>query len=260
MELIPLGANGYFPSYGRQTMSFLVLAAGRALLLDAGTGVSRLGQPELAARIERADSLDVILSHYHLDHIVGLSYLPAVWSGSKLRIFGPAPPLAESDPRTALQQLFRPPLFPKTMEKWPCEIEIVPVEGEEIDLGGLRVRVRGQRHPGGSMGVRLGDEIAYLTDTGVDFAGLPLALGVRLLLHELWLTDEEAEEEAPAGHSTLSEVARFARDARVERLCIVHHHPKRPDSEIGEIAARTAEIAGLPVFAGKEGEALRTEA
>lgn len=40
--LIPLGTNGYIPTLGRHTMSFLVLTAGEAILLDAGTGVSRL--------------------------------------------------------------------------------------------------------------------------------------------------------------------------------------------------------------------------
>jgi len=253
MELIPLGTNGYFPSFGRQTMSFLALTGERAILLDAGTGVSRLLEPGPAARLEGCDTLDVILSHYHLDHVVGLSYLPAAWKGRKVRIFGPAPPLAESDPRSALEALFRPPFFVKTMGAWSCEVEIVPVEGEEIDLGGVRIQVRPQRHPGGSMGVRIGDELAYLTDTGVDFAGLPLAMGVKTLLHELWWTDEEAEAEAAAGHSALSDVAAFARDARAGRLLIVHHHPKRTWEQIEAIAAKAAAIAGIPASAPQEG-------
>ncbi len=260
MELIPLGTNGYFPSYGRQTMSFLALAGGRAMLLDAGTGVSRLLEPRLASRLEGFDTLDVILSHYHLDHVVGLSYLPAVWKGSKVRIFGPAPPVAEADPRSALEALFRPPFFVKTMEAWSCEVEIVPVEGEEMDLGGLPVQVRGQSHPGGSMGVRLGDGIAYLTDTSVDFSGLPLAMGVKVLLHEVWWTDEEAEAEGrTAGHSALSAVATFARDARAGRLLVVHHHPKRTQEEIEAIAERAAAIAGIPVSAPEEGVPLTVD-
>ena len=252
MELIPLGTNGYFPSYGRQTMSFLVLMDGRAILLDAGTGVSRLAAPEIASRMEGIETLEVILSHYHLDHVVGLSYLPAVWRGERVRIFGPAPPLAESDPRSALEALIRPPFFVRTLEEWGKEVEITPVEGEEIALDGVRIRVRGQQHPGGSMGVRLGDEIAYLTDTSVDFAGLPLAMGVKLLLHEVWRTDDEAAGEG-SGHSSLGEVATFARDARAGRLLIVHHHPKRTGAEIGQLAARAAEIAGISVSAPEEG-------
>ncbi|MGD2114802.1 MAG: MBL fold metallo-hydrolase, partial [Acidobacteriota bacterium] len=76
MRLIPLGTNGYIPTHGRQTMCFLVRFEDRALLLDAGTGVARLLEPRVRELLEGVEQLDVILSHFHLDHVIGLSYLP----------------------------------------------------------------------------------------------------------------------------------------------------------------------------------------
>ena len=84
MQLIPLGTNGFIPTFGRHTMSFLVLTENQALLLDAGSGVSRLLQPELKALIEPYETLNIVFSHYHLDHTIGVSYLPAVWPTGKI--------------------------------------------------------------------------------------------------------------------------------------------------------------------------------
>ncbi|MGH7338266.1 MAG: MBL fold metallo-hydrolase, partial [Myxococcota bacterium] len=103
LRLLPLGTNGYFPTQGRQTMSYLLVATGAAssagsgagssagsraaLVLDAGTGLGRLAEPELAELLAPIERLDILLTHYHLDHVVGLSFLPGIWSGRAVRIF-----------------------------------------------------------------------------------------------------------------------------------------------------------------------------
>ena len=47
-----------------------------ALVLDAGTGLQRLvADPALVDGVRR---LDVVLTHFHLDHVCGLAYLPAL--------------------------------------------------------------------------------------------------------------------------------------------------------------------------------------
>jgi glyoxylase-like metal-dependent hydrolase (beta-lactamase superfamily II) len=47
-----------------------------ALLIDAGTGASRLlAEPEL---LDGVDRLHVVLTHFHLDHVAGLFYLAAL--------------------------------------------------------------------------------------------------------------------------------------------------------------------------------------
>jgi len=253
MQLAPLGTNGYFPSHGRQTMSFLVLTAKQALLLDAGTGVARLLEPPVAAAVAGYRDLDIVLSHYHLDHVAGLSYLPAVWPRGRIRIFGPADPMVESDPRTALERLLAPPLFPVKIEAFPAAVELIPVREHELRIGELQLRCWAQPHAGGSMGIRIGDEIAYVTDTGVDAERLEWVRGVRLLMHELWLTDEEAAREKIAGHSSLGAVAGYARQAGANHLMLVHHHPRHDNDEVRRMAERVAELAGIPATPGEEG-------
>lgn len=254
-RIVPLGTNGFFPSFGRQTMSFLVLTGEQALLLDAGTGVSRLIEPPVADLVAPYDELDIVLSHYHLDHVIGLSYLPVTWSRGRIRVFAPAGPLVEAEPEAALDQLLSPPLFSASYRSFPAPVELIPVRQGEFQVGGLTLRVWPQRHPGGSIGVRVGDDIAYVTDTGVEAANQQYVRNVKLLLHELWATDAEAATERLTGHSHLSAVADFARAAGVQAVMPVHHHPKRTNAEVRELVERIAKLAGIPAPFPEEGRA-----
>jgi len=253
--LLPLGTNGFLPTGGRGTMSFLVARESDVVLLDAGTGLGRLLEPDLSARLVGLERLDIVLSHYHLDHVVGLSYLPGVARRLPVRIFAPAPPLTEFGPE-ALERLISPPLFPVGFDEWPMAVEVVAYSGPELVAGSFRFATRPQRHPGGSVGLRLGDELAYVTDTLADPETAEFARGVGTLLHEVWVTDEEAARDPASvtGHSAVGDVARLAREAAPGRLVPVHHRPGRGDDELAAIAEELRRLSGLSVRLPVEGE------
>jgi len=253
MRTVPLGVNGYFPSFGRQTMSFLVLAGEDALLLDAGTGVSRLIEPAIRELLAPCAALNILLSHYHLDHIVGLSYLPGVWWDRPVYVYGPAVPLVDAEPEDAFDQLLFPPVFPTPWRAFAGPLEVRPVREEELRIGGLELRLWRQDHPGGSIGVRIGDELAYLTDTTVGDANVERVRGVKVLLHELWFTDEEARTQGLRGHSSFSAVRDFAKAAAVGTLLLVHHHPGRTNEEVEVLCARMERETAIPCPLPEEG-------
>lgn len=260
MKLAALGTAGYLPAAGRQTMSFLLATDTDSLLLDAGTGVARLLEPAVAALLPAGRRLDILLSHYHLDHVVGLSYLLGLAADRAIRIHAPAPPLTMFGPE-GIRQLLSPPLFPLPIERWPMPVEISPFSAAELAIGGLELRLRRQKHPGGSVGVRIGDALAYVTDSVIDPATVEFVRGVKLLLHEVWLTAEEAAETdpAPTGHSGAGAVADLARAAGVGRLWVVHHHPRRSAADLARMAAAMQERAGLPVEVPVEGAVYELE-
>jgi len=255
MRIAVLGAAGYLPAAGRQTMSVLVEAGETTLLLDAGSGVARLLEPAIRALLPPGRRLDVLLTHYHLDHVVGLSYLPGLANDRPVRLHAPRPPLTEFGPEVAFERLLGKPLFPVPIERWPMPTEVTAYAGPELAIGELTLRVRAQRHPGGSVGVRIGDALAYVTDTVMDPATAEFARGVKLLLHEVWLSEDEGarEDAARTGHSDAAQVADLARDAAVRKLWLVHHHPRRGAEELAAMAARMTARAGLPCEVPAEG-------
>ena len=67
MKLQLLGTAGYHPNDQRQTACLMLPEVG--VVLDAGTAFYRV-RDYLCT-----DELDIFLTHAHLDHVVGITYL-----------------------------------------------------------------------------------------------------------------------------------------------------------------------------------------
>jgi ribonuclease Z len=215
MKLFLLGTAGYHPNDQRHTACFMIPEAG--IMLDAGTSAYR------ARKLLRTSELDIFLSHAHLDHVIGLTFLLDVLAHKKVdrvTVHGTADKLAAVE-----EHLFSELLFPV---KAPCEfrplVPRVPLSG-----GGMLTHFPLQ-HPGGAVGYRLdwpGRSLAYVTDTTAtaDASYLDAITGVDVLVHECYFPDSMAEMAALTGHSVTTKVAEVARNARVGRLILVHVDP-----------------------------------
>ncbi len=229
MKLILLGTSGYHPSQSRHTACLLLPACGA--MLDAGTGMFRAGQ------FLETPTLDIFLSHAHLDHVVGLTYLFSVHTQHRLERVTVH---AEPDKLAAVREhLFSEGLFPGR----PA-MELRALEGEVVLPDGARVGHFPLEHQGGSRGFRLDwpdRSMAYVTDTTADPQApyVEHLRGVDLLVHECYATDEQAEWARRVGHSHTTAVAQVARQAGAGRLILVHINPLAPEVDpIGLDAAR----------------------
>jgi ribonuclease BN (tRNA processing enzyme) len=253
LSITPLGTNGFIPTYGRQTQCYFVRRGDAGFILDAGTGLGRLLEAPLAKALLGFERLEIVLTHYHLDHTIGLSYLTAVAGKLPVRIHAPAPPLVDGTPE-ALARLVAPPLFPLRFAEFPVPVEVVPYHGDALEIGGATLRLRRQRHAGGSVGIVVDDRIAYLTDCETEEAAVDFVRGVELLLHEVWVTDEEAAAGAQRrGHSTVEQVAALASAAGVGTLLPIHHHPTRSPADLDDFVARLGELTTARVELPAEG-------
>ncbi|MEW6425947.1 MAG: MBL fold metallo-hydrolase [Bacillota bacterium] len=236
MKLIPLGTNGFFSFNNRYTASYLLLINDfTALILDAGTGFARLLDPAVQQLLVGKE-LFVILSHFHLDHMVGLSFLTGVLPDRDVTVYAPGPPLVQAAPTEALAGLLNPPLYSLKLDVLPLQIRSIT---KDFRINNIEIRVRAQKHPGGSIGIRIGNFVAYITDTIADRETIPFVKGVDVLLHEVWLTDREAMEAREADgvfarekHSWAGAVAEIASEAGVKALAPIHHPPWRSEKEI----------------------------
>ena len=226
-ELISLGSSGWMPDDQRETSAHLIRRGAHAVLLDAGTGVRRLvTSPDLLAGVDR---LDVVLSHFHLDHIVGLGYLDAL-HGVEVAIWGPGQWLYGTPTRQLLGRLLAPPLL---RENTTDELEVHDLTPAGAQLGPWQLQVREQRkHTAPSVAYRLGDEWVYCTDTEADPGNADFADGARVLLHEAWTAQAPAGE----GHTCAADAAALAAAAGVQDLVLVHLPPQRPKEPLLQAA------------------------
>jgi ribonuclease BN (tRNA processing enzyme) len=229
MQLHLLGTTGYHPNARRHTACLMLPEQG--IVLDAGTGMFRVRE-----RLQTRE-LDIFLSHAHLDHIVGLTYLFDMLyekQVSRVTVHGEREKLAAIE-----EHMLHELLFPV---KLPCQYQ--PLAGPVALCGGGRLAHFPLKHRGGSVGFRLdwpGHSMAYVTDTtaAVEEKYVDAIRGVDLLVHECYFPDSHGEFAVETGHSTTTRVAEVARQAGVRRLVLVHLNPlDESDDPIGLAAAR----------------------
>jgi ribonuclease Z len=228
MKVHFLGTTGYHPNDQRHTMCVMIPELG--IVLDAGTGFFRAR--DLLATTE----LNLLLSHAHLDHLIGLSFLFDVLFQKEVR----ANLFAMGDKLAAIEGcFFHPTLFPVRPPFTAHEIEKISkpaknkssVGGEFSLAGGVLVRWFPVEHPGGAIGFRLslpgGKSLAYVTDTtaALDAAYLAEIEDVDLLIHECYFDDGVEDHARLTGHSCLTPVIQVARQSRARQTVLVHLNP-----------------------------------
>jgi ribonuclease BN (tRNA processing enzyme) len=224
--LVVLGSGGWIPEEGRMTTCLAYRMDGSLFLFDAGSGMARLGREPFDRLVPtNGGRIHLFLSHLHIDHTVGLTYLPALWENPTVIHMPPASVLGVGP--TALDALLGGPFFPLGIEEIHRDVavETLPLGGTTIE--GIRIDIRAQQHPGGSVGFRLADHFALMTDTTFDGSAADWARGVKVLVHESWAADcSSADAQVDLnGHSAACDAARLAREAGVEELILCHLPP-----------------------------------
>jgi phosphoribosyl 1,2-cyclic phosphodiesterase len=267
------GTRGSVPAPGPDTVRYGGNTAcvavdpgdGTLVVLDAGTGIRRLG----AASAPAPSRVDLLLTHLHMDHIQGLGFfgllrVPDV----EAHIWGPAS--ATHSLRERLARYLSPPLFPVRVRDLP-RLQLHEVPCGEFAIGRLRVSAAYVCHPNPTVGYRLAapeGTVAYLPDhepalglrgafhSGAWTSGYALAVGADLLIHDAQYTDAEYAERAGWGHSSIRQAFAFAALAEVQQLVPFHHDPSHSDGELDDLlGAAVDELQPrFRVAAGAEGE------
>jgi len=221
MKLVCLGTTGFHPNDRRHTATYLLPEVG--VVLDAGTGMYRL------AGHLTTEHLHVFLSHAHLDHVSGLTYLIETFgvdAYDQVTIHGRVDKL-----ESVRTHLFAPHLFPVAPAYRFEELgEVCPLPVNPAGEAG-ELRTFPLAHPGGSIGMRLdwpGHSLAYVTDTAGDASAdyVEHLKGVDLLLHEANFPAGYNQQAELTGHTCVDQAAQVAAAAGVGRLVLTHLDPK----------------------------------
>jgi ribonuclease BN (tRNA processing enzyme) len=201
------------PTDERETTSTLVREGDTAVVLDAGTGVRRLALDR--SLLDGITRVHICLTHFHLDHVIGLSYAGEL--GVPVEVWGGGAALEATPTVEIVSRLLASPF------SGPVPFEAIHElrEGEQ-QVGPFRVRARKQpQHSNPTLALRLGG-LVCCTDTAYDEANVEFARGARVLLHEAFVTADTSDDPS---HTAAGEAARLAAAAGVERLVLIHLNP-----------------------------------
>lgn len=271
MKVTFWGTRGSLPTPGQGTAMHggntscieLRPSGGGVVVLDAGTGIVPLGRTLLGeARV------DVLLSHLHLDHILGLGFFgPLFDERAEVHLWGPSSTTLDLQRR--LSRYLSPPLFPVALRDLPCDLHLhdVPL-GRDVELPTATFRASLVCHPGPTVGYRVtsadGTTVAYLSDHEPALgdprfpsdrqwtSGSDLAADADLLIHDAQYSDDEYRTRVGWGHSSLTDAMAFADLVGARRLVAFHHDPSHDDDFLRRFLLDLRLANGVPVVAARE--------
>lgn len=249
-----------FAEFGGDTPNVEIVAGGSRLFIDAGSGLKNV-----AVTPDFPDDFDLILSHYHYDHLIGLPFFEPAWRvNGRLRIF--APQFGEDEPEAILNTLFSSPFCPVRLDDLRPKIEIVAFRpGDSLPAaGGALVATTPVNHPGGCAALRIcfpDGDVVYASDAEIaddhDAAALAdFASGAQLFIADAMNDDADAPHRRGWGHSSWRDMLGVARAAGVCATALFHHDPRRTD--IGLVALdAAAHGADRGAFIARQGSRYR---
>jgi ribonuclease BN (tRNA processing enzyme) len=245
-RIVVLGGRGSIPvsgpdfiRYGGNTTSFALMSGSMAVaFFDAGTGLAAYR----SYGVQLAPAVDIFLSHYHWDHIQGLTMLDELWKGAcDVRVLG------DGDSATILTRAISPPLFPVSIAD-DATLRFEPMTGV-VEVAGSRVSSFAVHHPQGAIGFRVDGpdrSIGIVTDHESEPASdetIRQALdGVSVLIHDAQYLPEETEPHRGWGHSTYEDAIALAEAIGASELLLTSHDPMRTDDAIDAMLARARAI------------------
>jgi phosphoribosyl 1,2-cyclic phosphodiesterase len=265
MRAVIRGCRGSLATPGAETLRYggntscveVRLDEGTVIVLDAGTGIRELG---LSLAVEPPETIHLLLTHLHLDHLEGLGFFEPLWNPqTELHIWGPPSPV---DPLSArIARYMSPPLFPVVLHEAPADVRLHDVPAESWSIGSATLSARPIVHPGPTVGYRVeadGAVLAYLPDHEPSLggpidesrrtwiSGFDIAVGADLLLHDAQYTEGEYPAKVGWGHSSVAHAVEFAQVAGVRRLLLFHHDPLHSDDRLRRMEGRAQELWGEP--------------
>lgn len=260
-------------TYGRESSCAQVRTSdGKLIILDAGTGLRKLGE-----KLMREMPLDatILISHTHWDHIQGFPFFtPAYIPGNKFTFYGVTKDdLANPGANGSSESLKA--CFETQMGKYFFPVKFADLASAtsfhkgylgEIKVGNARITATFLNHPDPNLGYRIEDAgkvIVYATDhehwipeEKIDISKWPafrteahanlerLARGADVLIYDGQYTPEEYNPAAFGlkgmpkigwGHSTYKHGIDLALRAGAKKLVLTHHDPTHNDSRLDQI-------------------------
>jgi phosphoribosyl 1,2-cyclic phosphodiesterase len=229
-------ANPERVKYGTNTSCVWVQAGGKNVLFDMGTGL---------ARLKDITHADILLSHFHYDHIMGMPFFVPMYGEGVFHVYA-VPPGGETV-RTWFDRFLSPPFLPMGFNAFKAAVCCHNILRNQFETdGGFRVSTTPLDHPGGATGYALqcaDKKIIYLCDNDrLDTTITRFCGDADLVIYDSFFLTEEYENglNNDWGHSHHEAGLQLAMEAGVKRIAFTHHAAARTDQVLDELADKCA--------------------
>jgi len=247
---IPVSGKEYLKYGGDTTCIEIRTKSDDIIIIDAGTGIRRLGNLLTA---ESRNKYHFLFTHAHWDHVMGFPYFKPLYSkDAKFRMH--RCPFHDEFVESIISKVMAPPNFPVKYSDIRAELSYEKARLVEFEIGSVKVVPIAISHPNGGSGYKLiedGKSFVFLTDNELGFihpGGHPyreyvkFSAGADLLIHDAEYTPEEYKTYIDWGHSVYTDVLNLAFEAGVKKLGLFHLNQERTDREMNKIVKACGKI------------------
>ncbi|AWL12591.1 hypothetical protein HMF8227_02133 [Saliniradius amylolyticus] len=275
MKLTFYGVRGSIPAPGKDFIEYggntacvhIELNDGTDIVLDAGTGIKRLG----THLVSKDSDIHLLLSHNHWDHIQGFPFFAPIFQSDRKIFITPGCTAFQQQDDAVLRQM-NGSTFPVDHHSLPSVIQILPRinRGENRQIGSATVSTQAMNHPGSGSSYLIeadGKRLAYITDNELypphnkhtDFLQwVEFAKDADIIIHDAQYLQTDMPTKSGWGHSVAEETVKLAMACNAKRLALYSHDHDRTDQDIRAIEQHCHDVvklggAELTVFAAAEG-------
>jgi phosphoribosyl 1,2-cyclic phosphodiesterase len=255
--------------FGGDTSCVEVLGANAPVIIDAGSGLRRLGEKLMSGPCGKGEGVvHLFFTHFHWDHIIGLPFFTPIFiPGNRIHVYA-----VQEDLKECVLQVFKKPYFPVPFAELGASIEFHRLEPRKpFQLSRLTITPYMLDHPDPCWGYRFDantsdgkKSYAHCVDSEATRV-LPVDLGEDVALYrdadlcyfDAQYTLHEFLSHMNWGHSTAPIGIEMALREGVRKILFAHHDPAASDLKISDAERQTFEFfASYQLAAQKGGRSL----
>mgnify|MGYP001380417363 CR=1 FL=1 len=256
------GVRGSFPTpdpdkieTGGHTSCVSIETENETLVMDMGTGIKNLGE-SIVNNPNSPSKINIILSHYHWDHIIGFPMFAPLFSDKyQINIYGKKDDIQLKE---IINYMLNPIFWPVSFDDFKATVNFRTIENNEIKISdSMAIKSQIHHHPHGALSYKIlshNKTISYITDCEY-LSGEPndkliqFSENSDLLIHDAHFTEEDLPNHKGWGHSSWKQATIMAQKSNSKQLALYHYSPNYNDTQISAIESDTKKVFSQTIAA-----------
>ncbi|MEJ2617076.1 MAG: MBL fold metallo-hydrolase, partial [Ignavibacteriaceae bacterium] len=228
----------------------------KIIIFDAGSGIRELGI-DLAKNYNLDEDINIIISHYHWDHIQGIPFFLPLYEKKRQLIFHGLT-INGHNISDILSNQMNHNYFPIKIDEVSANINYKQIDfNSSYNINGIKIKTFKANHSTPTLAFKIfeGNKcFVYMTDNELDFDNngdsieelnkglIDFCHGCDYLIHDTMYDESQLLYKKGWGHSSNILLANFSILAEVKNLVLFHYNPDYTDDKIELMLSETKEI------------------